>query len=77
VAPENAILARMMIKPRKKPDMTPRELKGGSAWYVLVTWGDWPSEQVGGCRTEKEAQQWIEESSPGWLDQRFEEPPFA
>jgi len=36
-----------MNKPEKKPEMRPRELKDGSGWYVLVQWGDRPSEQVG------------------------------
>ena len=66
-----------MIKPHKQPEMLPREMKVGSTWYVHVIWGDWPSEQIGGFLTEKEAQAWIDHESVGWLDSRFFEPPFA
>jgi len=65
------------MKPMKKPEMRPRELKDGSGWYVLVQWGDRPSEQVGGFPSQDEAQQWITQNSAGWLMARFEEPPFA
>jgi hypothetical protein len=46
-----------MTEPRKTPEMKPRELKDGSGWYVLVQWGNRPSEQVGGFPSEIEAQQ--------------------
>jgi len=65
-----------MNKPEKKPEIRPRELKDGSGWYVLVQWGDRPSEQVGGFQSENEAQKWIIENSAGWLRARFEEPPI-
>jgi hypothetical protein len=57
----------------KKPEMQPRELKDGSGWYVLVQWGDRPSEQHGGFPTESEAQQWINQNATGWLKSRFED----
>lgn len=66
-----------MDKPEKKPEMRPRELKDGSGWYVLVQWRDRPSQQVGGFRSEEEAQQWIIENSAEWLRVRFEDTPFA
>lgn len=50
--------------------MQPRQLKDGSGWYVLVTWGYRPSEQVGGFSTEEEAAQWIKQSGAGWLAAR-------
>jgi len=53
--------------------MRPRELRDGTGWYVLVQWGDWPSEQVGGFPSEEEAQNWIDQSSPGWLKARAED----
>jgi hypothetical protein len=62
-----------MMMPEKKPEMRPRELRDGSGWYVFVRWGDRPSEQVGGFPSEDEAQQWIDQSSAGWLRARFEE----
>lgn len=62
-----------MTTTRNKPDMQARELKDGSGWYVLVQWGDRPSEQVGGFPSEDEARQWIESSAPSWLKSRFED----
>ncbi len=67
-----------MNKPEKKPEMRPRELKDGSGWwYVLVQWGDRPSQQIGGFPSEDEAQQWIVENSAGWFRERFEDSPFG
>jgi len=66
-----------MMTPNKNPGMRPRELKDGSGWYVLVEWGDRPSEQVGGFQTESEAQTWIEQDAPGWLRKRFADPSAA
>ena len=66
-----------MIKPEKKPEMQPRQRRSGTTWYVLVTWGDWPSEEVGGFPTEADAKHWIDYESAGWLSSRFAEPPFA
>jgi hypothetical protein len=65
-----------MIKPKKKPEMAPRELRNGTGWFVLVNWGNWPSEQVGGFPTEEEAQKWIDQESSGWFKARFEPPPL-
>jgi len=61
-----------MMKPEKKPEMRPRELKDGSGWYVLVSWGSMPSEQVGGFPSEEEAQTWIDQYSANWLREHFE-----
>jgi hypothetical protein len=63
-----------MMKPPKMPDMRSRELRDGSGWYVLVEWGNRPSEQVGGFPSEAEAQQWIDQDSARWFRARFEEP---
>jgi hypothetical protein len=60
-----------MNKPEKKPDMRPCELKDGSGWYVLVQWGNRPSEQVGGFPTEDEAQEWIKYNSTSWFETRL------
>jgi hypothetical protein len=62
-----------MIKSAKKPEMRARELRDGSGWFVLVRWGDWPSEQVGGFPSEEEAQMWIDQNSTGWLQTRGEQ----
>jgi hypothetical protein len=62
-----------MKQPIMKPDMEPRELKDGSGWYVLVTWGDRPSQQMGGFESEAEAQLWIDHDADGWLNARFQE----
>ena len=62
-----------MREPDRTPRMQPRERRDGSGWFVLVEWGDRPSEQVGGFLTEDEARQWIEQSGPGWLKDRREQ----
>ena len=64
-----------MRKPNEKPEMQPRELRDGSGWYVLVRWGNWPSEQVGGFPSKAEAQEWIDHNSPGWLREQLDPPP--
>jgi hypothetical protein len=66
-----------MREPAKKPEMSPRELRDGSGWYVLVHWGNRPSEQVGGFPSQDEAQKWIDQSSAGWLKARLEESSFG
>jgi hypothetical protein len=66
-----------MTIPAKKPEMRPRELRDASGWYVLVQWPDRPSEQVGGFRSEDEAQQWIDQDSDNWLRKRLGEPPIV
>jgi hypothetical protein len=63
-----------MTLPEKKPDMQPRELKDGSGWYVLVQWGNRPSQQVGGFQLEEEALQWIKLDSADWIRARLEWP---
>jgi hypothetical protein len=55
--------------------MSPRELRDGTGWFVLVNWGNWPAEQVGGFPSEEEAQKWIEVESSNWFRSRFEERP--
>jgi hypothetical protein len=65
-----------MKQPIMKPNMEPRELKDGSGWYVLVVWGDRPSQQMGGFQSEAEAQQWIDQDADGWLNARFQEVRF-
>lgn len=61
-----------MKSPNQKPTMEARERRDGSGWFVLVEWGDMPSEQVGGFLTEEEARQWIKQNGPGWLRERTE-----
>ena len=62
------------MKPlNKQPKIEPRELRDGSGWYALVTWGDRPSEQVGGFRTETEARHWIAHGAAAWIKQRIVE----
>jgi len=68
-------MLRYMMKPTKKPEMSPRELRNGTGWFVLVNWGNWPSEQVGGFPSEEEAQEWIDQESTKWFNSRFEELP--
>ena len=66
----------MKAAPNTKPKIEPRQFRDSPVWYVLVTWGDRPPEQVGGFPTEEEAQQWIVQSSAGWLKERLERPSF-
>lgn len=67
----------MNLKPEKTPEMSPRQRRNGLTWFVLVTWGDWPSEEVGGFASEVDARTWIDRDSAAWLSSRFAEPPFA
>jgi hypothetical protein len=55
----------------KKPEMRARERKDGSGWYVLVIWGDLPSQQVGAFRSEEDAAQWIKDNSADWFRARL------
>ena len=59
-----------------KPKFEPRQFKASPVWYVLVTWGDRPLEQVGGFPDEAEAQEWIARSSASWLNERLDGPNF-
>jgi hypothetical protein len=55
----------------KQPMIEPRELRNGTGWYALVTWGDRPAEQVGGFPSEIEAQRWIDHSAKSWIKDRL------
>jgi hypothetical protein len=61
-----------MKKPNDKPRIEPRELKDSTGWYALVTWGDRPSEQVGGFPNQAEAQKWIDHASAAWVQERLD-----
>lgn len=50
-----------------KPTLEVRELKDGSAYYVLVTWPDGMEQQVNGFSNREEAHLWIEHDSDAWL----------
>lgn len=69
--------ARMLSRPQKKPEMSARQRRQGPTWYVLVSWGDWPSQQVGGFVSEVDARSWIAHEANGWLSGRYAEPPFV
>jgi hypothetical protein len=60
-----------MKPPNRKPKIEARELRDGSGWYALVTWGDRPSEQVGGFATDLEAQVWIRYSAEAWIKEQI------
>jgi len=55
----------------KNPEMRTRERKDGSGWYVLVIWGNLPSQQVGAFQSEKDAEQWIKDNSTAWIQARL------
>jgi hypothetical protein len=62
------------MKPlNKQPKIEARELRDGSGWYALVTWGDRPSEQVGGFSTEAEARHWIAHGAAAWVKEHIVE----
>lgn len=67
----------MNAKTDKKPDISPRQRRSGSTWYVLVTWGDRPSEEVGGFPSEIEAKHWVDHESQGWLRSRQSDSMFG
>jgi hypothetical protein len=56
-----------------KPKLEPRERRNGLGWYVLVTWGDRPSQEVGGFPSQTEAQKWIDHSAAAWVRERIDE----
>ena len=59
------------MRANREPKLEPRQLRDESGWFVLVTWGDWPSEQIGGFPSQAEAQQWIDRSSANWIEERI------
>jgi len=56
-----------MDKLKPKTEFRPTEFKDRSGWYVQVVYFDAPPFQLGGFRTEGEAQDWIRNSSAQWL----------
>lgn len=56
-----------MKTPKRQPKLEARERRDGSGWYALVIWGDRPYEQVGGFRSQVEAQHWIDRSGAAWV----------
>jgi hypothetical protein len=50
--------------------MTPKPLKDGSGWYVVISWSTLREEQIYGFVTEFEAEVWIRDASPAWLAAR-------
>jgi hypothetical protein len=61
-----------MSKPAKAPRFEPRQLKDGSGWYVLVSWGDRPSEQTGSFATKVQAEEWVDETRDLWIKLQVE-----
>jgi hypothetical protein len=55
------------------PKFEPRQRRIGDTWYVLVTWGDRPSEQAGGFATEAEAVKWIKNVSSIWAQEQAQD----
>ena len=58
-----------------KPTLIPREYKDGSGWYVEATWGDRPSEQIGGFQSDSEAHDWISLKSTAYFKARERKAP--
>ena len=51
------------------PNMTPRMLKDGSGWCVLVTWASGQTMSLKGFVSEEEAAAWIDNDSAKWINQ--------
>ena len=49
------------------PSFTPRPLKDGSGWYVVVDWADGDRLHVNGFRDEQEAKAWASTDQHAWL----------
>ena len=50
-----------------KAKFRPIRLKDGSAWYVLYSPDNGPTEHLEGFYTEEDALEWIEFESTSWL----------
>jgi hypothetical protein len=56
-----------MTQPKSKVEFRPTEMKSHLFWYVQVVFHDVPPLQLGGFKTEEEAQDWITRKSDAWL----------
>jgi hypothetical protein len=52
---------------KSKVEFRPTEMKSRLFWYVQVVLHDVPPLQLGGFKTEEEAQDWITHKSDAWL----------
>lgn len=52
-----------------EPIFEAHPMKVGGGWCVLVIWPDDKVDQVVGFNTGVAAYRWIQDESPGWLEQ--------
>ena len=65
IAPEQAHNSRMIDK--GSPTLQARELKDGSAWYIVLTWPNGQTENIDGFSSETEINEWMTTKYRGWL----------
>ena len=65
IAPEQAHNSRMIDK--GSPTLQARELKDGSAWYIVLTWPNGLTESIDGFSSETEINEWMTTKYRGWL----------
>jgi hypothetical protein len=53
-----------------EPTFEPRPLKIGGDWSVVATWRDGHTERITGFKSGREAFDWVENQSQGWLAKR-------
>ncbi len=49
------------------PTLQARELKDGSAWYIVLTWSNGQTENIDGFGSEPELNEWITTKYREWL----------
>jgi hypothetical protein len=68
MVPKQAHYSQMTDK--SSPIVETRELKDGSAWYIVLTWPNGQTENIDGFSSEAEINEWITTKYPGWLAKR-------
>ena len=65
IAPEQAHSSPMIDK--GSSTLRARELKDGSAWYIVLTWPNGQTENIDGFSSETEINEWMTTKYRGWL----------
>jgi hypothetical protein len=65
MAAEQAHNSSMIDK--SSPTLQARELKDGSAWYIVLTWPNGQTENIDGFGSESELDEWITTKYRAWL----------
>jgi len=56
-----------VMKDKSSPILEKRELKDGSAWYIVLTWPNGQTEHIDGFSSESDINEWITTKYRGWL----------